>query len=435
MSETVREDLLGYLLNAVDEETHDRVAGALATDESLRDDLDRVSRHLQLLSTDRNHHDPPPALALRTCASIWVLAARSPGSSEGGIPSPTLEDQLLSRDGSPSQNEQNSSQNETPLSTTVAAVLADSAQQVCPSEMSVEPLSVVNERVASRSFSVADLLVAAGIVMLAGFLVFPALSHSRSRTRLAACQNNLGQLGLALHSYSDLYRGFLPQLSVNGPRAFAGVFGPTLRDGLFLTSNQVLDCPGGGARGTLASTAPVTLAQLDSAFGSSLKELQQRAGGDYAYLIGHVLRNQYHGPRNRNRAHFPMLADAPTIPVHDSVLAQSHFENAASVDTLHSPSGPTVASPFPLTQRSRLRRGMEASWKKLFASDHHDGHGQNLLFEDGHFQHVSMPEKESLADHPYVNRHGMLAPGADEEDAVLASSETTLELPADLSSR
>lgn len=435
MTETVREELLGYLLNALDEETHQRVADALATDESLRDDLDRVSRHLQPLSTDRDHHDPPPALALRTCASIWMHAARSPGSSDGGIPSPTLEDHFFAPECAPSQNEQNDSHNETPLSTAVAAVLANSAHPVVQVKGSVVPLSVVNDRVASRGWSVADFLVAAGIVMLAGLLVFPALSHSRSRTRLTACQHNLGQLGLALHSYSDLYRGFLPQLSVSGPRAFAGVFGPTLRDGLFLTSNQLLDCPGGGTRGSLAASTPVTLAQLDNAFGSSLKELQQRAGGDYAYLIGHVLRNQYHGPRNRNRTHFPMLADAPTIPAHDSSLAQLHFEDVAAADERHTQPGPTVDSQLPLRPRSRLRRGMEASWKKLFASNHHDGHGQNLLFEDGHFQHVTMPEKESLIDHPYVNRHGVLAPGADEEDAVLASSETTLELPADLFSR
>jgi len=372
MSGQAREDLLGFLTNGLSEQEHQRVLEALETNSELRAELDRLRQHLELLATGREiPSSPPPRLAARTCIEIWsqVEAAQvnelSSRRSDGKASSQTY-----------------LSQRETAW----------------------------GEYRSRSGLSLPDWLVLAGILVIAGFLFLPALSHSRFRARTAICQNNLRQLGLALSAYSDIHQGFFPQLSLSGPRAFAGVFGPVLRDSALISSNNLLDCPGGGHRGLLARVTPVTLNQLDRAVGESLRDLQRRAGGDYAYSLGHITSQQYRGPRNRHRSHFPILADCPSLPGLPSTL------NSTTRSVAHNLLSPRTGS-APL-QRGGLH------------SPYHEEWGQNMLFEDGHYQLVSVSLGESIRDDAFLTRHGFVAPGEDEEDAVLAPSETLLELPA-----
>lgn len=372
MSGQLRDHLLGFLTNGLEDHEHQRVLEGLETDAELRQELARLRAHVGLLALARGSAEPPPQLATRTCTAIWSQVA----ATEHEIP------------GSPA--------------------LAHAA----PDELRLSHRETAWRDYRSRSvFSLPDWLVLAGILVIAGFLLLPAISHSRFRFRAAICQNNLRQLGIALTSYSDLHQGYFPQLSLTGPRAFAGVFGPVLRDNSLLSHAQLLDCPGGGHRGLLAQLTPVTLNQLDQAVGETLREYQRRAGGDYAYSLGHVSRQQYRGPQNRHRAYFPILADCPNLPGSPATLAST---------TRAVPSNPLS----PQATRIPLDRGG-------LHSPHHEEWGQNVLFEDGHYQLVTVQADQASQDDFYLTRRGFIAPGEDEEDVVLAPSETLLELPSD----
>jgi hypothetical protein len=372
MSGQLRDHLLGFLTNGLEDHEHQEVLVALETDAELRQELARLRSHVSLLAAAHGSVDPPPRLATRTCTAIWDQVT----TSEQHFPA--------------SPYPANSTHTECRLSQRETAW---------------------REYRSRSGFSLPDWLVLAGILVIAGFLLLPAISHSRFRSRAAVCQNNLRQLGIALSAYSDLHQGYFPQLSLNGPRAFAGVFGPVLRDSSLLAHANLLDCPGGGHRGLLARVTPVTLNQLDQAVGDTLREYQRRAGGDYAYSLGHVSRQQYRGPRNRHRAYFPILADCPNLPGFLPTLAHT---------TRVVPSNPLS----PRVTRTPLERGG-------LHSPHHEQWGQNVLFEDGHYQLVTVQTDHASRDDFYLTRRGYIAPGEDEEDAVLAPSETLLELPSD----
>jgi len=87
---------------------------------------------------------------------------------------------------------------------------------------------MIRSKVHRRGFTLIELLVAIGILCLLVAIALPAVQAARESARRAQCQNNLHQIGLALHGYHADHNTFPP--AVTGTRnGYSGAFSLQVR--------------------------------------------------------------------------------------------------------------------------------------------------------------------------------------------------------------
>ena len=281
------ENLLGYLLGALDGDEHEEVRRELERNPELREKLDLLELRLAPLEEERWQHEPPSGLAAATC-------------------------QLVS----------------------------EKAREIQPRSRFAAVFSEWNPH--KHGWDMIDAAVAAGIFFAAALLFFPAIASSRYQARRLACQNNLRTTSVALSMFGEhnsrawgsanlttvsnasgklalanqanqrlwLANGAFPYIPARGKTGVAGFYAPQLVRGGYQTDHAVFLCPSSnlGAEGRHHFFVP-SIEQIESSSGETLARFQRTMGGSYMYTLGHFSERKHCATRNLGRSHFPIMSD------------------------------------------------------------------------------------------------------------------------------
>ena len=331
MTDRAREEIVGYLLGALDDSEREALEVRLKTDPEYQRQWAIVRRQMgQLTPIVGQLADdvPPPAgLARRTCDFVFSHARRMqparrrPMTPYAGLPG-----------------------------------LGSSVHWL-------------------------DVTVAAVVLVVAALAVLPAVQGSRFQARLAACQDNLRQLGVALTDYSRRNHDRFPEVPQQGSLAAAGIYAPILvREG-FLTDSRRVICPESPQADDPDVRVP-SIEELQVACNCEAQSLRQMMGGSYGYCLGHLENGVLAPTKNTARVHFAVMADAPSesLPGHQSL--------------------------------------------------NHGGRGQNVLFEDGLVEFAVSSQPVAGADDIFANDDHIVDVGLHSDDSVIAPSGTAPRLYA-----
>ena len=245
------ENLVGYLLNSLDPDTHRQVDAYLRANPAARQRLEQLRQALEPLAADTDAGEPTPGLCIRTLARIARHQVRRGSAANGATARPVVN--------------------------------LPPAPRPSPSQAA---------GAARGRWRRADVLVAAAMLLAVLGLAVAALPRLWSESRVYACKDNLRLFHHALADYSDRHSHAFPMVEGQPPRNVAGAFVPILSDAGALPSNVSLTCPGKGS---------------DAAPGPDLGKLQ------YAYSLGYLATGVLNGLRSDDGDPLPIMADGPDV--------------------------------------------------------------------------------------------------------------------------
>ncbi len=357
----MQEELLGYVLGALDATEERNIQQKIESAPSLQKEVHKLQASLMPLDHLDNPSGSRPGLARRTCE--WVAAAtKDPDTIEAHYVPDHLSGLALSTQVAQTNADL------APTQTPVAEIAAEEqTDENADGKVVLSPTRF--QLLHPHTWSFSDALAGIAIVAVMGGMLFPALSYQRFNSRKMACQDNLRCVGQALLQYSDLNGGRFVAIPSAGRLSASGYFAPALKDAGFVEDDSIFNCAG------LAVEAPVqipSMARLKSAHGSDLEYLKRNMSGHFGYSMGYGDGQKYQPLTNCGLTNTVLVADMPSV-----------------------------------NQPGRR-------------SINHGSWGQNCLFSDGRVEFIS---GDSIGeDAIFVNDYGIVAPGTSPQDSVIAPS-------------
>ncbi len=159
----------------------------------------------------------------------------------------------------------------------------------------------------ARGWSLTDFLVGALTIAILAAIAIPTINYARFNSRITHCKDNLRQVGNALFLYQEISEdgSYVPiPTSPQDKLNVAGAYAPILLDSGLVDRDEVFYCD--QYRGPIPTTR-----QIQNACGPRLAEYRRNMGGDYGYNLGYYDGDRYCVPRNRRRCNFAVLSDRP----------------------------------------------------------------------------------------------------------------------------
>lgn len=287
MKHPSQEDLLGYVLGALDAQEERELQEQIDANPDIEEQLLQIRNAMAPMdSLDFGEPGSRPGLARRTCELVASLQHRKQDLFED---SDAIREMF---DDSPA---------------------IESALSATENRKPGFALARISDRlIHPGSLSRIDML--AGVAILAVFLsvLFPAISHSRFNGRIVACKHNLTNVGNAMLRYSDLHCGkFMDIAGLEFDSANTGLFAPVLKSTGFVESDNAFACAG---RSDCEPPRIPTIQQVLNAKGSSQFELlKRRMGGHFGYAMGFIEGQRHFAPRNDGASHTLLIADMPSV--------------------------------------------------------------------------------------------------------------------------
>lgn len=233
--------------------------------------------------------------------------------------------------------------------------------------------------VSTCRFSMVDASLALFSFLLMGLIVAPAIYQMNATSRRLMCENNMRNIGRAMHEYSEENKKYFPKV---GPNQNAGIFTLALADGGYLerdTLKEMLVCPSSELANKVAEKKARVWVPTVIEFLATPCLVSQQAkpymSGSYAYRIGYIQSKKYKYNKDKRSAKAPLMSDAP---------------------------GSRCASK---------------------GSTNHGENGQNILFEDGHVKYLKCNKVPCFKDNLFVNDLDKPEAGTKWNDTVLVRSE------------